>query len=316
MTKVQCAVALLAWSLARSQEVAESWIEEDDASCILQAARSRSLTAINTVSESDYVPLLIDRFLESPLPLPNNNLTSENPLVFLHQERAAGMSLKKLMSNSSQNLGLAAHFATPGQAKVEGPAAVYGGNFCWKDVHRSLREKGAKQVSCLTNFREPVPRIMSCYSDRVVGVMHAAPACMGDLSVDSLKKALVNHGCIDEPFKRFGECEDDSTISLIDVKGRGATWQSTLDDMSQCVPIILGRQVSLKVAASYFPQMADAVWDMKNLALNRNTHYLNQGECQIPDAHFQAIKELAEPETMLYEAAVKRMWQLMLSPKL
>ena len=39
------------------------------------------------------------------------------------------------------------------------------------------------EVGCLTSFREPVPRIMSCYSDRLVGSEHVAPACMGDLGL-------------------------------------------------------------------------------------------------------------------------------------
>ena len=82
------------------------------------------------------------------------------------------------------------------------------------------------EVGCLTSFREPVPRIMSCYSDRLVGSEHVAPACMGDLglqltallllqgtfrstastkdlSVENLKKLLVDRGCVNEPFRRL-----------------------------------------------------------------------------------------------------------------
>ncbi|CAE7528493.1 unnamed protein product [Symbiodinium sp. CCMP2456] len=329
MTKVQCTVlALLTGASALSAEVADSWTEGDGA-CNLQTRVEQA--------ESDYVPGLVEQFLQAPLPSPNRNLTSENPVVFLHQARAAGTSLRKLISNSSRNLGLKAHIPCYGGVgcndfRLEGDAAVYAGHFCWEDAQRSLKAKGAKEVGCLTSFREPVPRIMSCYSDRLVGSEHVAPACMGDLglqlaalrgtfessastkdlSVDNLKKLLVDRGCVNEPFRRFSECQPNSTVSMIDTKARQAAWQNTLTYMSQCVPIILGRQVSLKVAANHFPQLADAIWDMKSLAVNRNTHYLNQGECHVPDSHMEAIKELAESETMLYEAAVKRMWQLML----
>ncbi|CAE7588319.1 unnamed protein product [Symbiodinium natans] len=308
MTKVQCTILVLLWTLARSEEVADSWMEADGA-CNLQTRMQQT--------EENYVSNLVDQFLEAPLPSPNRNLTSENPLIFLHQARAAGTSIRKLISNSSRNLGLKAHIPCYGgvgcnDLRLEGEAAVYAGNFCWADAHRSLQEKGAKQVGCLTSFREPVPRIMSCYSDRLVGSEHVAPACMADLPAEQLKRLLVERGCVNEPFRRFSECQPNSTVSMDDPKGRQSAWQNTLDYMSQCVPIIVGRQVSLKVAANYFPQLADAIWDMKSLAVNRNTHYLNQGECRVPDTHMEVIKQLAQPETVLYEAAVKRMWQLML----
>ncbi|CAE7692120.1 unnamed protein product, partial [Symbiodinium pilosum] len=244
MTKVQCTVlALFTWAMARSAEVADSWVE-DDGTCNLQ-------TRMHQEAESDYVPSLIDQFLQAPLPSPNRNLTSENPLVFLHQARGAGTSLRKLMYNSSKNLGLKAHIPCYGgvdcnDLRMEGEAAVYAGHFCWEEARANLQQVGAKQVGCLTNFREPVPRIMSCYSDRLVGAEHAAPACMGDLSVEQLTRLLVDHGCINEPFRRFSECKPNSTVSMVDGKARQSAWQNTLDYMSQCVPIIVGRQVSLK----------------------------------------------------------------------
>ena len=52
------------------------------------------------------------------------------------------------------------------------------------------------EVGCLTSFREPVPRIMSCYSDRLVGSEHVAPACMADamLHIGILTLGSINGG--------------------------------------------------------------------------------------------------------------------------
>ena len=54
----------------------------------------------------------------------------------------------------ARNLGLKAHIPCYGgvgcnDLRLEGEAAVYAGNFCWADAHRSLQEKGAKQAPSL-----------------------------------------------------------------------------------------------------------------------------------------------------------------------
>ena len=73
----------------------------------------------------------------------------------------------------------------------------------------------------VTIFRDPVPRVLSCYSYRLVGKLNSAPTCVADVPPErqepfhnnmvletnlgpqeKLKNELLGHACADEPFRR------------------------------------------------------------------------------------------------------------------
>ncbi|CAE7513486.1 unnamed protein product [Symbiodinium pilosum] len=220
--------------------------------------------------KEDYVAAMVQSFLEKPLPKKNDAVSETRPLVFLHQHRAGGTTLRKLLYNETMEL---------------------------------MTSLSGKQVSCLTNFREPMARITSCYAQRLVQKRKVAPACMGKLDAKQLKTLLVNYGCVNEPFRRLGQCGVQTHADATDKKARMQIWNNTLQNLASCVPILVDKQDTFAAAVKQFPQFKQAFWHMKKQKLNSNAY---PKDCAIPTSHIAVIKELAEQEMILYEAAKKR----------
>ncbi|CAE7252909.1 rlmN [Symbiodinium sp. CCMP2456] len=274
-------------------------------------------------TDSDFVQVMIDRFLNKKVPSKNEDVSEHAPLVFMHQHRAGGTTMRKLLYNQSVNMKLSPHIMCSGGVSCrefknnDAKAAVYGGQFCWRELMESLPEK---KVSCLTNFREPVARIQSCYHNRLVHTKkmlgldsllslccRIAPACMGKLEPSKLKSLLQNYGCVNEllgqyqPFRRLGHCGL-KPADIKDKKARMLSWNTTLEHLAECVPVLVDKQETYAAAVKYFPQfkqdrrmclerlVARVFWQMKKLKLNENE---NTEECAIPDTHMAVIKELA-----------------------
>ncbi|CAE7581061.1 rlmN [Symbiodinium sp. CCMP2592] len=256
-------------------------------------------------TDSDFVQVMIDRFLNKKVPPKNEDVSEHAPLVFMHQHRAGGTTMRKLLYNQSVNMKLTPHIMCSGGVSCrefknnDAKAAVYGGQFCWRELMDSLPEK---RVSCLTNFREPVARIQSCYHNRLVHTKKIAPACMGKLEPSKLKSLLQNYGCVNEPFRRLGHCGL-KPADAKDKKARMLSWNTTLEHLAECVPVLVDKQETYAAAVKYFPQFKQVFWQMKKLKLNENE---NTEECAIPDTHMAVIKELASEELLLYEAAHAR----------
>ncbi|CAE7285105.1 rlmN, partial [Symbiodinium microadriaticum] len=243
-------------------------------------------------ADSDFVGVMIDRFLNKKVPPKNEDVSEHAPLVFMHQHRAGGTTMRKLLYNQSVNMKLSPHIMCSGGVSCrefknnDAKAAVYGGQFCWRELMDSLPEK---KVSCLTNFREPVARIQSCYHNRLVHTKKIAPACMGKLEPSKLKSLLQNYGCVNEPFRRLGHCGL-KPADIKDKKARMLSWNTTLEHLAECVPVLVDKQETYAAAVKYFPQFKQVFWQMKKLKLNENE---NTEECAIPDTHLAVIKELA-----------------------
>ena len=143
----------------------------------------------STKDHSHFVATMIENFLQKPLPTKNEAVSEHRPLVFMHQHRAGGTTLRKLLYNETTNLKMKPHIQCSGGVDCRAfknnvkDAAVYGGQFCWREMMTSL---AGKEVSCLTNFREPVARITSCYMQRLVEKRKVAPACMAKLDTKQL----------------------------------------------------------------------------------------------------------------------------------
>ena len=285
----------------------------EDSQCALQVT-ANNVTKANAskakVNASEFVPIMIQRFLNRPAPHFNENVSEETPLVFMHQSRAGGTTIRKLLFNASHSAGLKAHIPCSGGvdchsfSKVK-KAAVYGGHFCW---HELMGHLGANtKASCLTNFREPHARIMSCYTSRLVKEKKVAPGCMGKLAPEKLRSMLQNYGCVNEPFRRLGQCGLVSHVSTGDKLTQMQVWNATLEHLAQCVPVLVDRKDTFKAAVHHFPQFKSVFWAMKNVTLNQNQY---MKDCQIPDTHKKVIAELAEHETMLYDAVKQRVLKL------
>eukprot|EP00439_Symbiodinium_sp_Y106_P084631 s744_g26.t1 len=281
-------------------------------------------------TELDPVMRMIGNFLRLPYPEPNQQIRMNRPLIFMHQAKSGGTSLRELLYNASMRKGWKPYiqcYGAVGCQDFQAPktkAAVYAGHFCWDEFAQNLHRRGVNEFSCVTNFRKPFYRILSCYSYRAVGVRKDAPECMAKLSPDQLRDVLLQVGCVNEPFRRLsGECSVISHAGDYSSQARSEVWNSTLRNLAQCVPLFLEEPQSMKVAAAYFPQLSGSFLSLAHVSLNetlgpcsgsgsgfggRNTKY--NAKCNIPESHYNVIRELAKSEEMLYATAKRRMWHL------
>jgi len=281
----------------------------EDTQCALQVSASNASKA--NASETDFAHAMIARFLERPAPEMNPAVSAERPLVFMHQARSGGTTLRKLLFNATHQAGLKAHIPCSGGvdchqfSKVSTDSAVYGGHFCWQELMSKIGS--GKKASCLTNFREPQARLMSCYTSRLVKEKKVAPGCMGKLDAEKLRNMLQNYGCVNEPFRRLGQCSLVSKVGTGDKLTKMKIWNATLEHLAQCVPVLVDSKDTFKAAVHHFPQFKSVFWAMKNVSLNKNQY---MQDCVIPDTHKKVIAELAEHETLLYNAAKQRVLKL------
>mmetsp|Transcript_33757 Transcript_33757/g.63112 ORF Transcript_33757/g.63112 Transcript_33757/m.63112 type:complete len:382 (+) Transcript_33757:58-1203(+) len=258
---------------------------------------------------------LIARFVYSKPPAYNKRVSKSKPLIFMHQAKSGGTSLRETLYKSSRYHGLSAFIPCNGGVRcqkfdIDGEtAAVYGGHFCWKATMNKLESRRVSQVSCVTIFREPVSRILSCYYYRMVGQNKKAPTCLTSLSPERLQRELLENSCVNEPFRRIGDCNVATRLeNHKSAEAQISAWETTLQHLSQCVPIILEEPASYQVAAHLFPQFHESFTSLSNVKLNRNKKYNNH--CRVGAAHMRAVKTIANHEIRLYKAARKRMWRL------
>ena len=89
---------------------------------------------------SDFVQVMIDRFLDKKVPPKNEDVSEHAPLVFMHQHRAGGTTMRKLLYNQSVNRKLSPHIMCSGGVSCrdfknkDAKSAVYGGQFCWREL--------------------------------------------------------------------------------------------------------------------------------------------------------------------------------------
>ena len=121
-------------------------------------------------SPAERIHSLIAKFVYARPPARNDKISKKKPLLFMHQAKSGGTSLREVLYQTSRHHGLSAFIPCNGgvhcqKFDINGEtAAVYGGHFCWKATTNNLYRHGVRQFSCVTIFREPVARATSCCS--------------------------------------------------------------------------------------------------------------------------------------------------------
>lgn len=136
------------------------------------------------------------------------------PLIFFHQRKAGGSSLRESLHEASQAVKMTSYipcyddipcvnFAIDKNAVDR---AVYGGHFSWGDQamlalhHRAYRS----YFTCFTNYRHPIDRIESCLYFRFPYMLQNL--CLNDYPLpmfDFLLSQIDTYGnsCLNEPFR-------------------------------------------------------------------------------------------------------------------
>lgn len=143
-----------------------------------------SAAARGRCSDGARLAAAVDALLASPLPRRNTNISLEAPLVYIHQRKAAGSSFRQAVVEGARGAGLPLYAACRGGVRCETftlagapPSAVYAGHFPWSELRHLARpapgwDAGRRAgwrrsprlgASCLTNFRDPLARLESCF---------------------------------------------------------------------------------------------------------------------------------------------------------
>ena len=130
--------------------------------------------------------------------------------------------------------------------------------------------------ACLTNFREPVSRLISCLYFRFDRYFQNRNlSCINDLSVARMTRLLVekldsyNNSCLNEPFRVLGPFDDERVVTSLGYHYNNATFEvsprqgelelttlnATLHNLQHCVPVVLELPHSYRLLKTAFPSL-------------------------------------------------------------
>ena len=257
------------------------------------------------------------------LPLIQPFLSIGRPIIFFHQRKCGGSSVRLLLRRAAKTLnissfipchdGISCDTYTMGSHK----AVVYAGHFPWgvqKEFqrHASGIAPNKTHFSCITMFRDPIARIISCYYYRFVNELKIGEkynSCIGNISVLQLKNVLINGrtkyglSCLNEPFRIMSGILDEDIVHNVHnlpYSIRSNALQTALRNVQSCIPLFLSRQVDNAIIMKHW--IPSLNW----------THIpsINKGftwqQCKIPVGHLSLLKELTSLEHVLFTAAGKR----------
>ncbi|CAK0888257.1 unnamed protein product, partial [Prorocentrum cordatum] len=277
-----------------------------------------------------------DRFLQAPLPPKVERFSVERPLVFIHQRKAGGSSLRVIMVGVCKKKGLTYHikcFPNMGETRCDSYSygdsivAVYGGHVDWLQMSRMFARRGrwdtsdkswhqdVAQFSCFTNFRDPLSRIESCYYFRFHNKGKGAPSCLADFAPEDMRRFFqasrseYGYSCMNEPFRMLSSFVDEALFSTYDDSQEWElAFSRTLNNLARCVPLIMENSKTLDVVASWFPQFGDVVKFPK-------VHSMTGGsrKCALSEQHLDVLRDLTRQERRLYDLVLKRAQQFISS---
>ena len=246
--------------------------------------------------------IFLDRIEQSFLAIPNDDIWSripsispDAPFFFFHQRKAGGEGLRDSLFDAAKLRGLKSYIICVGQNPYNGhhiPCDAYHVKFGMKDIsiyagHLSYGEQFAIQrqdagshnrqnISCTTNFREPLSRVLSCLRYR-----HHIP-CLKEVSADKFKEYLLRtdtfgHSCISEPFRIMSGINDEDLLDfdIEDIQLKSAQlrtrtrfrgrrldemdavgiYKRTLSHVAECAPVVLEIPESYELVADRCPQI-------------------------------------------------------------
>ena len=270
--------------------------------------------------------------------------TLRYPFIFFHQRKAGGTSVRETLKEAGNLTKLNTyvicsvdqtcdHYSIP----IRGVHAVYAGHIPWGEVYKFNRfgpEHNRDKFSCLTNFREPVSRLISCVEYRFQSIVQEH-GCLSNISTSKLIDIITTKtdeygvSCLNEPFRilsgiynenvidnlgiHLNHSSGSSDIARLQPKFHGMesfALQMTLHNVAKCGVMILeeNRNATDFILQHRFPFLHKA-GAFRHAVLNE-LHVFEK--CPAPTAEqIDALEKLGALERLLYDMVVKHHHELL-----
>jgi hypothetical protein len=247
---------------------------------------------------------------------PIERITVGHPLVFFHQRKAGGSSVRIQLNDYATHRKLHSYIAcfrgatcdiySMPQSKFY---SIYGGHFYWGSQNVFTRKglDSRLKFSCFTNIREPMSRMKSCLNFRHFRSIRGR--CLNDLPLDELERLMrkpdmFGSSCLNEVFRIMSGVLDEDILDHIDettLMGLSIL-NRTVVHLQKCPPLILGVPKSYDLLNQRFS--ADL-----NFSISADVHdnALKSHVCNITSVeHLELMTRLVKPESMIYEAVLEK----------
>lgn len=273
---------------------------------------------------------VVDEFVSSALPSKNYNISAQNPVIFFHQRKAGGTSMREALHVAGQSLNMTTYLPCYDGIDCDvytigrHVADIYGGHFMYGELKHLLRRAPldplgrspqTHRYTCFTIFREPIERLESCYyfryfRDGGVDRLHEAYRCMNDVPNEILANILVNtvdiygDNCLNEPFRIFSGIYDSEQLSewAEDVRSQAfvTILRSTLQNLANCIVVVLNDHSSYEAAEQWMPQLRGYL--TPNITIMKSSSEF----CALSNEKRMFLTALVEGERTLYDAVLRR----------
>ena len=247
--------------------------------------------------DESMVARMLDRVDQNFLNISNDDIWSKIPSInpkapffFFHQRKAGGEGLRRSLFAVAEKHGLKSYVICEGNDPHNGAriacdtyhigfgmsdVSLYAGHISYGEQYVIQRSdsgrRNRRSISCVTNFREPVSRVLSCLRFR-----HNVP-CLATISVEQLEEYIhrpdsYGQSCLSEPFRIMSGIEDEDLLDFgIEEKGKRLRnrvrrrrlveidaldiYKRTLTHVAECAPVVLEIPKSFDLVADRYPQL-------------------------------------------------------------
>ena len=295
--------------------------------CARSIHDDRELRAGITQSISEYMSIPNEDMFAPVL-----EVSPTRPFVFHHIQKAGGTSLRATLYGAAKNLklttyipcydGVSCHTSSfPDQQAIIAShpklsaaeaqhmldsIAVYGGHFSAYNVtERSIGSRKVQSVSCMTNLRDPVDRVVSSAYYFGTWAPLREGHCLNELPIDKLNDILLSNVQTGIVYGYLGNKSNHAflngaMLNSIPTKELINVFDSTMKTIARCPPVLLENSMSYDLIKRKFPTLA------KNAAF-KETYKLKTGKSrdkcpQLDPMKYALIEELVELERLIYHA--------------
>jgi hypothetical protein len=296
-----------------------------------------------TLSESVFYPsqseyAAFDKSLSAFTSVNNNEMwkpviiSEELPLIFFHQRKAGGDSLRRSMSNAAKRKGFSAFFPCYNDVPCDmfenipddRPYAMYGSHFTWGEQAKLeiFGQNRRNNYTCVTNFRDPISRVISCLYYRFRKLIYLTRQELKYYPVADLIDLLrhtdeYGSSCVNEPFRilsgfRDEKVFDDMVKNSDDVRPfydeqTKLVFDLTVSNLAKCTPCILELPQSYDLLNVKLPFSDKKRPLASSIRKNKNkSKYYNAGNQSLREDQMEAFRKVTAVEQVLYNAVRKK----------